>query len=263
MAAVNPAVKIGRETPVIKYNLPETEEVYPVSIGNNNKTVAYSGTQLVYPNLTGHSFFVTPGAFLGSIVELFVAAGMRYVREPNKADIIVFSGGEDVNPALYGEINVGSYHGPNRDKYETEVYNDALAANKPMIGICRGAQFLHVMNGGKLWQDVTGHGSSHLVLDHEDNVHFMSTSIHHQMLRPNKDMAVVAACMTRITSKFHSAVGTFTDLPLHKHYLEIEAGKYTATKCWFTQGHPEVGNEHYRSWFMSKISRFIEEVGMK
>lgn len=99
-------------------------------------------------------------------------------------DLVQFTGGEDVDPALYGQRNVASGCNLSRDLMEIEVFSLALHSGKPMAGICRGGQFLNVMCGGKMWQDVNNHLGTHLIEDIETGELFAATSTHHQMMRP-------------------------------------------------------------------------------
>lgn len=59
------------------------------------------------------------------------------VDHPEKADILFFTGGEDVTPELYGE-KVGSYTYSNlkRDVFELNIFDKYI--NKHKIGVCRG-----------------------------------------------------------------------------------------------------------------------------
>jgi hypothetical protein len=75
-------------------------------------------------------------------------------------------------------------------------------------------------------------------------------------------LEVVATCPSRHTSLFVGGDDVYQNLSHAKHYLEIEAGKYTASKCWFTQGHPEIGSKTYRGWFMYKVAEFVGEVDL-
>jgi putative glutamine amidotransferase len=76
-------------------------------------------------------------------------------------DGLMFTGGSDVDPALYGEqphptTNVK----PERDAAEIVLLRAALAADLPVLGICRGMQLMVVAYGGRLHQhlpDVLGH----------------------------------------------------------------------------------------------------------
>ena len=61
------------------------------------------------------------------------------LKRAKTADLIMFTGGEDVTPALYEEER-GSYTHSSlkRDEYEAQFFNMAIKNNIPMIGICRG-----------------------------------------------------------------------------------------------------------------------------
>lgn len=113
----------------------------------------------------------------------------------NKSDLVVFTGGEDVNPQMYGEEkHISTMCNPYRDEIEAEIFHSTLSLKKPMVGICRGAQFLTVMNGGKLVQNVNNHASSagHYIegvlpgisSNSKRRYKFQVTSTHHQMMYP-------------------------------------------------------------------------------
>lgn len=74
----------------------------------------------------------------------------------DRLDGIVFSGGEDVNPAWYGEeiLNETVYRDSVRDRSDSLLARAALASGKPILGICRGEQLMNVMLGGSLYQDI-------------------------------------------------------------------------------------------------------------
>lgn len=72
-----------------------------------------------------------------------------------KQDILIFSGGEDVSPELYGDtVRYSSGMNPNRDRFEGEVFIRAAAFGVKILGVCRGHQFVNAMLGGKLIQDI-------------------------------------------------------------------------------------------------------------
>ncbi len=100
------------------------------------------------------------------------------------ADMIQFTGGSDVTPSYYGEkAHPTTYNSPERDKMEALLYKVALGKGLPMAGICRGGQFLHVMNGGKLYQNVSRHCGNHMVRDMRTDERYEVSSTHHQMMR--------------------------------------------------------------------------------
>jgi len=68
---------------------------------------------------------------------------------------VLFTGGGDLNPVLYGEQNRASkYIDDERDRFEIELMRDALGAGTPIFAICRGFQILNVACGGTLMQDI-------------------------------------------------------------------------------------------------------------
>lgn len=107
---------------------------------------------------------------------------------PEEADIYLYTGGADVAAKLYGEKN-GKYTYSNieRDKREFDFYNKYNNSNNKLnIGICRGAQFLHVMDNEKLIQHVTGHTNNEHQIETITGETFYVASDHHQMLLANK-----------------------------------------------------------------------------
>lgn len=216
------------------------------------------------PQFTGLKAFILNGAFYGDIVQMFTEAGFSRANTVSEADIVVFAGGADINPALYGqEKHSTTYFNEARDEVEVEAYRLAKEQGKPMFGICRGAQFLHAMNGGELWQDVDGHGGgSHYIVDLDEDVRVLSTSIHHQMLKVNDCINVIAVSEEQISYRFEDdkeqRVVDASDV--EDNEIEIEAGSYTDTKCFFVQGHPEIGTPEYRSWTFSKFHDFLDSV---
>lgn len=71
-------------------------------------------------------------------------------------DAIIMSGGQDVNPLLYGEEPKPELGGllPKRDTFDMALIKTALEMKKPILGICRGEQILNVTMGGTLYQDL-------------------------------------------------------------------------------------------------------------
>jgi putative glutamine amidotransferase len=79
----------------------------------------------------------------------------------DRIDGIIFSGGSDVDPDLYGEApHPTTSVRPERDKAEMLLLRAALERDLPVLGVCRGMQLMAVAYGGRLHQhlpDVLGH----------------------------------------------------------------------------------------------------------
>jgi len=81
-------------------------------------------------------------------------------------DGLLLQGGADMAPESYGETPARpEWSGDRaRDVYEMELIELCLKADKPVLGVCRGAQVLNVALGGTLWQDIATqhpHGRVH------------------------------------------------------------------------------------------------------
>lgn len=73
-----------------------------------------------------------------------------------RCDGFLLTGGHDVSPALYGEETLPqcAVTCPGRDRMEKPLFEAALAADKPVFGICRGIQMINALLGGTLYQDL-------------------------------------------------------------------------------------------------------------
>lgn len=71
-------------------------------------------------------------------------------------DGLVFSGGSDLDPALYGAAPHPETGGVvrERDDFELALMRAALEQDMPMLAICRGSQVLNIALGGDLEQHV-------------------------------------------------------------------------------------------------------------
>lgn len=87
----------------------------------------------------------------------------------DRLDGLLFSGGEDVAPELYGEDSLPGLGRiqPERDRVELTLARWALERDKPVLAICRGIQVLNVAAGGTLFQDLDSQRSSGL--DHRES----------------------------------------------------------------------------------------------
>jgi len=71
-------------------------------------------------------------------------------------DGLIFSGGGDPNPLLFGEQPIKELHGitPERDQQELVLVRLAYDRQIPMLGICKGIQMINAALGGTLYQDI-------------------------------------------------------------------------------------------------------------
>jgi len=71
-------------------------------------------------------------------------------------DGFVFTGGDDIAPSYYNQEKTGQCGDAceKRDILEFALFKEVVKTDKPVLGICRGMQFLNVALGGTLYQDL-------------------------------------------------------------------------------------------------------------
>lgn len=179
--------------------------------------------------------------------------GIHETEGVSEYDAVVFTGGIDVNPALYGHKSMGNYrYDDERDQRDSHVYHKATQAGIPIIGICRGAQFVNVMNGGTLIQHVDGHQEWHEIETHSNlyaGVRVSST--HHQMMVPHRRGVLEAWAQARSSVYKYDGKPSLR-LDSSGKVKEPEVVWYPHTQSLCVQFHPEMmdrkstGHEYFR-----------------
>ena len=85
----------------------------------------------------------------------------------DRLDGLLLSGGDDIDPAAYGQAPDAALGTPSvaRDAHERNLLETALGVELPILGVCRGVQMLNVHLGGTLHQHVPSHTDSTLPID--------------------------------------------------------------------------------------------------
>jgi len=166
-----------------------------------------------------------------------------------KGDVLVFEGGCDIDPSLYGETPGKWTQSPHisRDEVEIMAFQQARKMGIPMIGICRGAQLITALLGGKLVQHVDGHNHDHPILIENGERAIEASSVHHQMMWPEgiRDYELLAWTLG-LAHKYLNGKnedisaqlphdGTDPTSPV----IEPEIIHYPEVKALCIQGHPE------------------------
>lgn len=221
-------------------------------------------SDLELPELWLNVFIAGPEAG-PNFYKMFARAKCFKAELPDDADLVVFSGsGHDVNPVLYGQKKHSStFINDAIDKENLALYAFCRKRGIPMLGVCGGAQILHVANGGELYQHVDGHNGCHTMWDVREKLMIERiSSVHHQMcirneqLLPDGDfrmeiLGVSHTSKTREINEGEIKVGT---------HMDIEAFFYRDTCCLGFQGHPEYGGyPKYTQWCLKTIDRCINE----
>jgi putative glutamine amidotransferase len=100
--------------------------------------------------------------------------------EMDECDGVIFSGGEDIHPLLYGKPEFVLDYGlkeiiPERDQFEYRVIAKAFSLKKPVLGICRGLQLINVFLEGTLIPDIPTvlHSNVHGKINGVDQTHLI------------------------------------------------------------------------------------------
>lgn len=184
-------------------------------------------------------------------MDMFKGAGFSAFKQTfknDRPDLVVFLGGEDIDPALYGEPRLTQTRSinPRRDAMEKGKFE--LYKGIPKVGICRGGQMLNVLSGGSMFQHVDNHTNSHGVVDLLTEDYMEVTSTHHQMMVPGEGAEVLAIAW-EATQRLS---GTKREQP----DFDTEAVWYEKTNSLCFQPHPEYQDNDCRDLFFSYIKYF-------
>lgn len=200
-----------------------------------------------------------------STASMFAARGWTVVGDEilsnkealNSVDLVVFTGGADVSPHIYGEENHASHCDEARDQFELDVYY-SLTESQAKAGICRGHQFLNCLAGGKLIQDHGHLGSLRKVAGYI-NGRFPKTEekgrvtvCHHQgVLAPEGDAIDHESLMWIGLNEYRRNVSS--------KQWPIYAGYYPQINTVGVQWHPEWGHEtdQSESLFFDMLKKYL------
>ena len=116
---------------------------------------------------------------------------------------LLLTGGTDLNPARYGAPPHPASEAPDdrRDELETRLLAEALAANLPVLAICRGMQLFNVAHGGTLPQHLEN-SAAHVVRGDDP-----ALPAHQILVEPETRLAaILGAGAQAVNSRHHQAV---------------------------------------------------------
>ncbi len=121
-----------------------------------------------------------------------------------RLDGLVLSGGNDVEPARYGQaarpVPTGGEHDPDRDGFELALARHAIETGLPTLAICRGLQIVNVACGGTLIQHLEDHPDTPSEPDATDAVSHAIT------VEPGSRLASRHPSLLTVNSYHHQAV---------------------------------------------------------
>jgi len=179
----------------------------------------------------------------------------------SEANFICFTGGADINPAIYHmSMHPDTHFNRDRDIFEVNTY-DQLKNTQIKVGICRGGQLLNALNGGILYQHVTGHGGREHGVTYQDEhgeLHkYIVNSIHHQMMIPNRDAEIWGT--TRVSETRELSIKSTVRVRAGDH-PDYEVLWYPKTRSLCFQAHPEYDAKKTRPFFNVCLDRVVHEL---
>lgn len=180
-------------------------------------------------------------------------------------DMVCFTGGTDINPNIYHAKRhpYTARSDDGRDQFEVDLFRRCRDQGKPMVGICRGAQLLCALNGGRLFQHVSNHTQSHeafVQFPGQDVETMVVTSSHHQMmdLAGHRNVQVLGWTNSR-SDTYENGEGVIPRGLWPKR--DIEVAYFPETKCLAHQPHPEWMTEDapYRKFFFDTVVALLED----
>jgi len=175
------------------------------------------------------------------------------------ANLVVFTGGEDVSPEFYGDSkHATTYSNLFRDEIEYEAFNLCIDHDIPMVGICRGAQFLNVCNGGRMYQDVDKHAvaDGHNITDLETGEVIYVSSTHHQMMMPTDKAIIIATSNLGGYREWFDGTHAKRDISSQ----DFEVVFYPKANALCFQPHPEFNSPEYegmKNYFKGLLSKCL------
>ena len=159
-------------------------------------------------------------------------------------DGLVFSGGEDLDPASYGAEPHPETKGVHtaRDRFELGLLTAALERDVPVLAICRGSQVLNVARGGDLVQHLPE------VVGHDRHRHTPGVFADHDVeLAPESRLASVLGDRAPVKSHHHQGYGRLGEGLREAAWADdgtVEAAELDRARFVVgVQGHPEVGDD--------------------
>jgi putative glutamine amidotransferase len=128
-----------------------------------------------------------------------------WAREVRTLRGLILNGGNAVDPRRYGQVNEGLCRTviPQRDELEFEALQFCRERGLPVLGVCRGMQFLNVSCGGSMLQDLTI-----TTVEHEAKGDV--SCFHPVEVLPGTRLAALAGAQTRlrVNSRHHQGLKT-------------------------------------------------------
>lgn len=183
----------------------------------------------------------------------------EFRKNPAEFKLVLFHGGSDVDPSMYKDTSPNGlcYFSKQRDIIDLGVFKTAIENKIPMVGICRGIQFLNVMAGGKLMHHIDNHSGINHDFTSARGEKFSVTSTHHQMVIPAPGSHLIGWSTNKLSTKYIGQGDMFRKWDKR----ETESVIFPKINACGVQFHPEMMTSFDDAvrWFLKMVKSFINE----
>lgn len=189
--------------------------------------------------------FIYPGDSYHAAIDMFTSRGFEVLNYYGDVDLVVFLGGTDVDPKIYGEERGPYTQSPDtdRDALEVSAHEIWKARQVAQVGICRGGQLLNVLNGGRMIQHLGCYVSGDVFMEDSSAGEWIERTVrvdHHQGIVAHKDAGLLG--FIRID-----------DVEQAADYVVY----YEDTKSLCFQPHPEWGHKGTEDYFFELLETHL------
>jgi putative glutamine amidotransferase len=178
---------------------------------------------------------------------------------------VVLTGGEDIDPAEYGEPRHPATTDPHarRDQCELALARRARERNIPTLAICRGIQVVNVALGGTLVQDIPSQSPSDINHDQSEK---RAARLHDVHIEPDSLLhEAIGATDIAVNSSHHQSVARVAPglrVTARSPDGVVEGVEWTGDDWWMlaVQWHPEELIHDARGWDRGLFNAFAREV---
>lgn len=180
-----------------------------------------------------------------------------FFRNPKDFKLVLFTGGSDISPELYNEVSPKGMCMSNnsRDAVEEKIFRYAVKHGVRITGICRGAQLINVLSGGKMLHHVSNHAGTMHTIRITNGETMKVNSLHHQMCIAGPDTITAGWAAPRISNIYW---GNNDKQTLYKG-AETEIIIVPNKRACGVQYHPEMMSEKSEGYkfFNTFIANFL------
>ena len=183
----------------------------------------------------------------------------------DRFDGFVFTGGDDIAPARYGaeKIEQCGEECVQRDSLEFALFKEVIKTDKPILGICRGMQFLNAALGGTLYQDLPTQKPGEVC--HKQSAPFDALTHRVTVEKDTLLYDIVGTATLMVNTLHHQAVDKIAPclVPCAKAEDDLVEAVYAPEKAFLlgVQWHPEMIFNHEENSI--KIGKAFEKACAK